>query len=93
MNKKMKDHFKQYIVPDNSTIKDVLEVIDKNKERFVLVVQNDKLLGTLTDGDIRRLVLSGLILNDKVKFSRDFVSIDASDSFNIVCEKFIKFRV
>jgi len=93
MNKKMKDHFKQYIVPDNSTIKDVLEVIDKNKERFVLVVQNDKLLGTLTDGDIRRLVLSGLILNDKVKFSRDFVSIDASDSFNIVCEKFIKFNI
>jgi mannose-1-phosphate guanylyltransferase / mannose-6-phosphate isomerase len=93
INKKMKSHLKKYIVSDNSTIKDVLEAIDENKERFSLVVQNEKLLGTLSDGDIRRLILSGSILNDKVEFSRDFVSIDTSDNFNTVCEKFRKFNI
>lgn len=89
----MNSHFKKYIVSSSSTIKDVMEAIDINQERFCLVVQNDKLVGTLSDGDLRRLLLSGSTINDKVKFSRDFTYIDVSDNFNTVCEKFIKLDV
>jgi len=89
----VKNYFEKYIVSDISTIKDVLGVIDRNKGRFCLVFHNDKLVGTLSDGDLRRLLLKGSTLNDKVEFSRDFISIDVRDSFNIVCEKFIKFDI
>ena len=66
MCKKVQSHFEKYIVSESSTIKDVLGVIDRNTEGFCLVVQNDKLVATLSDGDVRRLVLSGLTLNDKI---------------------------
>ena len=43
---------------NNSTIKEALEIIDKGSMQIALVVdENDKLLGTLTDGDIRRGLL------------------------------------
>ena len=89
----MKSHFEKYIVSESSTIKDVLGVIDRNTEGFCLVVQNNKLVATLSDGDVRRLVLSGLTLNDKIEFSRDFISIDISDNFDTVCEKFRKPKI
>lgn len=85
--------FQKYIVSESSTIKDVLGAIDRNTEGFCFVVQNDKLVATLSDGDVRRLVLSGLTLNDKIEFNRDFISIDASDNFDLVCEKFRKSKI
>jgi mannose-1-phosphate guanylyltransferase/mannose-6-phosphate isomerase len=80
-------------VSDSSTIKEVLSVIDRNHGRFCLILRGDKLVGTISDGDIRRLLLSGSTLNDTVKFRKDFIYIDVNDSFNIVCEKFIKFDI
>ena len=89
----MKNYLEKFIIRGSSTIKDVLAVIDRNHGRFCLIVDDDKLVGTITDGDLRRLLLSGLTLNHKVEFNKDFISIDESDSFNIVCEKFIKFDI
>lgn len=52
----------------NSTIKEALQIIDKGAVKFAIVVdQHDKLLGTLTDGDIRRAILDGKALNDKIE--------------------------
>jgi dTDP-glucose pyrophosphorylase len=52
----------------NSTIKQALEIIDKAAMQIALIVdENDKLLGTLTDGDIRRGLLKGLDLNSSIK--------------------------
>jgi len=51
----------------NSTIKEALQIIDSGAMQIALVVdESDKLLGTLTDGDIRRGLLKGLDLNSKV---------------------------
>ncbi len=51
-----------------STIKEALEVIDKAAVQFAIVVdENEKLLGTLTDGDIRRAILSEKVLSDKIE--------------------------
>ena len=48
-----------------STIKEALEIIDKGAIKIALVVdENDKLLGTITDGDIRRAILNNKNLND-----------------------------
>lgn len=51
----------------NATIKDALTIIDKGAMQIALIVDNDnKLLGTLTDGDIRRGLLKGLDLNSPI---------------------------
>jgi len=52
----------------NSTIKEALEIIDKAAMQIALIVdENDKLLGTITDGDIRRGLLKGLNLNSSIE--------------------------
>jgi dTDP-glucose pyrophosphorylase len=52
----------------NSTIKEALTIIDSGAVKFAIVVdKDDKLLGTLTDGDIRRGILNGKTLDDKIE--------------------------
>lgn len=52
----------------NSTIKEALQIIDNGSMQIALVVDNsDKLIGTLTDGDIRRGLLKGLNLNSFIE--------------------------
>lgn len=51
-----------------STIKEALETIDKGAIKIALVVdENSKLIGTLSDGDIRRGILKGLSLEDSIE--------------------------
>ena len=53
---------------ENSTIKEALEIIDKGSMQIALVVdENDKLIGTLTDGDIRRGLLKGFDLTSSIE--------------------------
>jgi len=52
----------------NSTIKEALQIIDNGALQIALIVdENDTLLGTLTDGDIRRGLLKGLDLNSSIE--------------------------
>ena len=52
----------------NSTIKEALKVIGDGAMQIALVVDyEDKLLGTLTDGDIRRGLLKGLDLDSSIE--------------------------
>lgn len=52
----------------NSPIKESLRIIDNGAMQIALVVdENDKLLGTLTDGDIRRGLLKGLDLDSSIE--------------------------
>ena len=51
----------------NSTIKDALQTINNGGLQVAIVVdENDALVGTVTDGDIRRGLLNGLDLNSSV---------------------------
>ena len=50
-------------------IKDAINIIKKIRFKIVLVVnKNNKFIGTITNGDIRRNLLSGLDLNDPITF-------------------------
>ncbi len=52
----------------NSTIKEALSIIDSGAMQIALVLDKDnKLLGTVTDGDIRRGLLRGLTLEDAIE--------------------------
>ena len=63
---------KNITVPPDTTIIQAMKILNKTAEKCLLVVDdNKKLLGTLTDGDLRRSILAG------VKFSENI-----SNSFN-----------
>lgn len=52
----------------DSTIREALKIIDVGAVKFGIVVnEEDKLLGTMTDGDIRRAILDGKSLDDTIE--------------------------
>ena len=59
---------KKYLINKEKKIKDALKLIDKNGEKTCLVLdENKKLFGSLTDGDIRRKILrKGKSINEKI---------------------------
>ena len=57
----------EYIVNHNTSIKFVIGVIDTNAAQVALIVNDyNKLAGIITDGDIRRAILSNHTLDDPV---------------------------
>jgi dTDP-glucose pyrophosphorylase len=60
-------NYKEILLDTTSSIKEALQIIDKGAMKIALVVDdNQKLLGTLSDGDIRRGLLGGLSLDDPI---------------------------
>ena len=65
----MKDkNISRFCVKETDSIRSCMEVIDRNKQGIALVVNNteQKLTGTVTDGDIRRIILAGKSLEGPV---------------------------
>lgn len=55
------------LIKSEASIKDAVNILEITNEGIALVVNNNKLLlGTITDGDIRRGLLKGLSLNNNV---------------------------
>lgn len=62
------NNFNKILLSPNATIRRALEIIDSGSMRIALVVdENKKLLGTLTDGDVRRAILSGRGLDNSIE--------------------------
>lgn len=58
----MKD-WKKILISESTPIREAIKVIDEGALQIALVVDNDRrLLGTITDGDVRRGILSGVDL-------------------------------
>jgi dTDP-glucose pyrophosphorylase len=63
----MSHNWQNTLIKADCTVKDALVVIDKEALRGAIVVDSDnKLLGLVSDGDIRRGLLSGIPLDDSV---------------------------
>jgi len=61
---------KKYIIKleDKLTLKDILSIIQSNSKQIVYFTdKNKKLLGSMNDGDIRRLLLKGFNIKSKIK--------------------------
>jgi len=59
--------FKKFFVHNDITIVEAMKRLDETAEKVLFVVDRDtKLLGALTDGDIRRHLLSGRSLQDSI---------------------------
>lgn len=59
-------NWKKVVITPIVSIKDALKIIDKEALRVALVVDNNKLVGMVTDGDVRRGILKGVELTDPV---------------------------
>ena len=55
----MSEDVKLFLVPQTHTIRQAMEQLENTEEKIVFVVDSDlRLVGSLTDGDIRRWILS-----------------------------------
>jgi dTDP-glucose pyrophosphorylase len=55
----MEDNVKAFLLPQTHTIRQAMEQLEKTEEKIVFVVDEEsRLVGSLTDGDIRRWILS-----------------------------------
>ncbi len=80
--KKIKN-WKSTLLEKNSSIKKAFESLEKSALQIILVYEkNLKFLGTVTDGDLRRGLLNGLSLNDKILKVLNYNSIVISESPN-----------
>lgn len=63
-------NFQQFILHDTSSIKDALIALDRNSNdilTLIIVDREGKMVGSLTDGDVRRGLIRGKQLTDNVK--------------------------
>ncbi len=61
-------NWKQILVAESASIHEIIERMDASSMQIVLVVDGEgRLLGTVTDGDIRRGILKGISLQDRAQ--------------------------
>jgi mannose-1-phosphate guanylyltransferase/mannose-6-phosphate isomerase len=86
----------------DATIIEALERINKNKRGFLVVVDpNQKALGTLSDGDLRRAFISiaqkgavdlkGIRITDY--YSKNFTSVSSEETLSRLIESFKNERI
>jgi mannose-1-phosphate guanylyltransferase/mannose-6-phosphate isomerase len=94
VNDKMtKGKFQDYMITSGGRLLSALEKVDLNKQGFLIVVDHrGKVLGTLTDGDIRRGLLRGLALEGSIDdcYTRDFSYVNWDGAFADVIAWFKK---
>ncbi|MCX6641685.1 MAG: nucleotidyltransferase family protein [bacterium] len=63
----MNDDLEKYLAPPDASIRSVMACIDRNTKGIALIVdQERRLIGTITDGDVRRAILTGVNLDASV---------------------------
>ena len=77
-------------------LKDILKKININEQGIIFIIDEDsKLIGSISDGDIRRKILEGNKINEQVNFksslvNKNFVSAKYNSSIKQITAKFDK---
>ena len=59
--------WKNTLIPPSTAVLEVIQLIESSAQQIALVVdEKRKLLGTVTDGDIRRAILKGVKFDEPV---------------------------
>jgi len=88
--------YKNILLNKSLTIKDALEVIDKGAMRIAIVLDEDeRVIGTLSDGDIRRGLLKGLSLKDSIEniYYKEPTLANVNDSKELIIQKAIRQQI
>lgn len=62
----MEERIKKFIIPEDITILEAMKVIDAGKRGIAYICKETKLVASVTDGDIRRAIISNKNVNDKI---------------------------
>ncbi len=92
----MNKNWKDVVVTEEATVLEVISVIDKGSLRIALVVDDDyRLIGTVSDGDIRRGILKHIELNTSISsiVNRSPVFVDKNTELNIIKAKMEKYDI
>jgi N-acetylneuraminate synthase len=57
----LQKNIEDFVVDPTDTVYTAMQKIDRNKHRVVIVVLNNQVLGTVSDGDVRRAFLHNAI--------------------------------
>ena len=58
--------YKKVCIRSDAILRHAMQKLNESEYSFLVVLNNDELLGTITDGDIRRAILKGLDLDSSV---------------------------
>jgi dTDP-glucose pyrophosphorylase len=87
---------KKLTIKSDESIKDALKKLSVTGEKCLIVTdKGSKLLGTLSDGDLRKAILSGAVLSDTIKRlyqSKPTVLVEGSYNIDKAKEIFIKYK-
>lgn len=78
----MSYNWKEILLLPTNTIRDALKIIDSGALQIALVTLNNKLQGTVTDGDIRRGLLNNISLDDSIEKIMNKAPLTADYSFS-----------
>ncbi|WP_297431715.1 nucleotidyltransferase family protein [Sulfurimonas sp.] len=88
--------YKDILLQKDSTIKEALEVIDKGAMRIAIVLDDkEKVIGTLSDGDIRRGLLNGLHLDSSIEslYFKEPTLANINDAKEIIIQKAVRKQI
>ena len=95
--KKKSEAWKKSCLGPDATVRDAIQLLDQTSFQIVLVLNAEgKLLGTVTDGDVRRGVLKGIALSspiDQIQYTNPTTVPECtarSQIFSIFKEKILK---
>ena len=80
-----------YYISKDHSILDAMKKIEENKNGFVIIVNKDmEVIGTLTDGDIRRALINGSGMDEEVNGINnfDFKSVYVDDHYDGIITNF-----
>ena len=80
-------NLEKYLISENATILEAIDKINKNGDRFILIINNkSQVVGLATDGDIRRTILNKVGLKEYITkaMNRDFFYLNTrGDKFEV----------
>lgn len=86
----------QITIKYNQSIKDALGIIDKGAKRIAVVIDNkEQVIGTITDGDIRRGLLKSLSLDSSIEniYFKNPILGQETDSKDLLIQKAISNQI
>lgn len=86
----MKENIEKYTIDAKMNLYDALKKINMNKKGFLIVLKDNRILGTLTDGDIRRALIKNQNFSSLVEeyAVKKFKYLHISDNIGCAIELF-----
>ncbi|WP_406242638.1 CBS domain-containing protein [Tissierella carlieri] len=83
-------NIQELFINEDLSIKEAIKKLDETAKKILLVVEDNKLIGVLTDGDIRRWILKSGSLSDPVSLIMIKTPISISEEDRKDAKKILK---